>query len=129
MKYLFDNNISPNYAHMLRALEVDVVALREVMPAHTKDPGFLADLRTKYAIDVFVSNDTSQRTNPIERALLKQSGVISLYFNPFWGKLKFWPQARWLVNHWEKIDGFTKGVAQGTCANLQQNGKSQIYPL
>ncbi len=114
---------------MLRALDVDAVALRSVMPANTRDQDFLADLRTKYGVDVFISNNTAQRTNPIERVLLKQSGVISLYFNPFWGKLGKWPQAKWLVSHWQQIDGFAKGVAAGTCADLLQNGRSRTYNL
>lgn len=129
MKYLFDNDISPHFAKMLHALHVDIVALRELMPANTKDCDFLADLQAKHGIDVFISNNSTQRTNPIERELLKASGVISLYLTPFWSNLTFWPQAKWLVYRWEQIDGFSKGVASGTCADLQQNGRSRIDHL
>ena len=129
MKYFLDNDISPKFAEMLRALDVNIVALREVMSPSTKDSEFLADLRRKFDVDVFISKDTSQRTNPIEAGLLKQSGVTSLYFNPFFGKLTVWPQAKWLVNHWEKLDGFVRGASVGTCADIQQNGRCKTFSL
>ncbi|MDZ4684402.1 MAG: hypothetical protein SH850_04880 [Planctomycetaceae bacterium] len=127
MKYLFDNDISPRFAQMLRALEIDVVALREIMPADTKDADFLGDLKRRHSIDVFISNNSAQRTNRIEAALLKSSGVTALYFNPFWGSLRLWGQAKWLINHWEKIEGFVRGAAPGTCADIQARGRLSLY--
>jgi hypothetical protein len=126
---MLDNNISFRFAAMLRALDVDIVALRNEMPSNTADVDFLGNLRTRYEIDVFVSGNTKQRTNPIERQLLKASGVTSLYFNPFFEKMGFWRQAAWLVNRWPTIDGFAKGVSLGTCADVQQNGRATIFPL
>jgi predicted nuclease of predicted toxin-antitoxin system len=37
VKYFLDNDISPRFAAMLRSLGVDVAALRDLMPADTKD--------------------------------------------------------------------------------------------
>jgi hypothetical protein len=127
VKYFFDNDISPRFATMLRALDVDIVALRELYTADTKDPQFLGELKRKHGVDVFISNDTSQRTNPVEAKLLIESGVTSLYFNPFWSKKKFWDQAKWLITRWEKIEGFVRGATAGTCADLQESGRSRIY--
>lgn len=127
MKYLFDNNISPCFAEMLHALRCDVVALRKIMPPDTKDADFLGDLNRKYGIDVFLSSDKSQRTNAVEAALLQTSGCTSLYLNRFWSPLGFWEQARWLIRHWENIDGFCRGAAPGTCADIQQNGRCRMF--
>ena len=114
---------------MLRALGVNVVALREVMPANTKDRDFLGDLKRKYGVDVFISNNTAQRTNEVEARLLKESGVTSLYFNPFWNKLKKWPAARWLINKWENIENYASSAAPGSCADIQQNGRMRAFNL
>ncbi|MDX1969310.1 MAG: hypothetical protein SFV23_19190 [Planctomycetaceae bacterium] len=127
MKYFLDNDISHRFALMLRALDVEVVALRDVMPASTPDKEFLGELKRKYGVDVFISNNTAQRTNQFEARLLRSSGVTSLYFGPFWSRLQFWDQAKWLVKHWEQIDGFCRGATQGTCADLKQNGRASIY--
>jgi hypothetical protein len=126
---MFDNDISPKFAEMLRPLGVDVVSLREKMPASTKDPDFLGDLVSKFLIDVFISNNTGQRTNIVEAALLKSSGVTSLYFMPFWSGLGFWSQAGWLVNKWNMIDGYAKTTTQGSCADIQQNGRMRAFHL
>jgi hypothetical protein len=127
VKYFFDNDISYRFAEMLSALGVDAVALRHLYPTDVKDIAFLGELKTKHRVDVFISDDSAQRINPIEAALLRQSGVTCLHFNQFWGKLKFWQQAKWLVSHWEKIDGFARGVVAGTCADLKANGRAEFF--
>jgi hypothetical protein len=126
---MLDNDISFRFADMLRALEVDIVALRKAMPSNTKDVDFLGELSSKHSVDVFISNNTAQRTNLAEVALLKSSGVTSLYFNKFWGKMKFWPQAVWLLRHWETIQDFSNSVTPGTCADIQSNGKLSVFHL
>lgn len=127
MKYLFDNDISHKFAKMLDALDVEVVALRDEFPPDTKDPVFLAAL--KGTDTVLVSANGAMRTNAIERKLLREANIISLYLGPFWGKMKFWQQAEWLVRRWPTIQGFAEGVTKGTCAEIKQNGKATIYPL
>jgi len=107
---------------MLKSLGIDAIALKDVYPGSTEDVKLLTDMKDgRY--DVFISNNTEQRKIPQERHALKESGVTSLYFNPFWGKMVFWDQATWLVKHWPKIDGYCRGTAKGTCADLQQNGE------
>ena len=112
---------------MLAALGVDVVALRELFPADTKDPVFLE--KFKEMDIVFISADTSIRTRPAEARLLKEAGKTSLLFGPFWGKMKIWPQAEWLIRRWPLIHGVAVGVVKGTCAEIKQNGRSEIFPL
>lgn len=87
---------------MLRALDVEAIALQDKYPGNTDDSVFLADLKNG-AFDVFISNNTEQRRIPHERRLLKESGIISLYFNPFWSKMLLWEQATWIVTKWPKI--------------------------
>jgi len=113
---------------MLRALDVEAIALQDKYPGNTDDSVFLADLKNG-AFDVFISNNTEQRRIPHERRLLKESGIISLYFNPFWSKMLLWEQATWIVTKWPKIEGFCEGTAKGTCADLQANGTARYFQL
>ena len=124
---MFDNDISPRLAAMLNALDVDVFALRDKFPPDTKDVDFLE--RLKGSGIVLISANTSMRTNAIESRVLKQANITALYLGPFGGRMGLWRQAEWLIKHWPTIDGFARGVATGTCAEIKQNGKSRIYPL
>lgn len=80
MKFFFDNNISYRYADMLKALDVDVVALREVFPQDIKDDELLKKLASSHY--VFVSGDRAMRTSTIEAPILKAARITSLYFAP-----------------------------------------------
>jgi hypothetical protein len=112
---------------MLAALGVDIEAIRDEFPAAVKDPVFLEKFKGRDI--VFISHNTKQTTNPIESKLLKKANITTLYLAPFWSKMVFWDQAVWLVRHWPKIDGFAKGAAKGTCAEIKHNGKSLIFQL
>ena len=127
MKYFFDNDISYRYAQMLRPLSVDVIALRDIYPEDIKDPDFLGKLKKDHGVDVFISNNTEQRRNAVESRLIRDSGVMAFYFDPFWSKLEFWDQALWLHRRWAMIDAFARSTAFGTCADIQQNGRCKTY--
>ena len=64
MKYFFDNCISPKFATMLCAPEVDAVALREQFPVDIKDVQLFQNLHGQQI--VFISTDTSQLTRENE---------------------------------------------------------------
>ncbi len=127
MKYFFDNCISHRYAAMLRALDVDVQALREVLPEDTTDIELLKTLHGKDV--VFVTSDTSMARRKAEARAVREAGVTGLFLGPFWHKMEFWDQAVWLVRRWRMVDGFASGVARGTCADVKQNGKSEIFVI
>src|SRR5687767_6110672 len=110
---------------MLKALDVDAVALREEYPPSITDEDLFAALRGSDR--VFITADTSQTTRSHEARALIQAGVTALFFGRFWGKMILWQQARWLVTKWLKIDAFASSVAKGTCAEIQQNGKARIF--
>ena len=78
---------------------------------------------------VFVSTDAKQLTREHEARALKQAGVTSLFFGPFFEKMLLWDQAAWLIRKWPTIKGFAEGVAPGTCAEIKQSGRALIYPL
>jgi hypothetical protein len=124
LKYLFDNNISPRLAKMLSALEVDASPLREVLDEDATDEAILEFLHSHPY--VWMSGDRKQTTRPTQAKLLKAAKVTALYLGPFWSKMTGWEQAVWLMRRWEVIDGFVRGVARGTIAEIKQNGKSQI---
>ena len=120
MTYLFDNNISPRFAGMLRELGVDAKALRDVFPPNVKDSAFLPQL--KGSGWVLVTGDTRIATRPAEAAALKDSGITAIFLGPFWSKMTFWLQARWLVTRWQDIDAYAQSAPSGTCAVFRQRG-------
>lgn len=125
MKYVLDNNISPRFAAMLRALDVDTIALREILPANTDDNVFLSHLSDR----TLITGDQHIRTRKIEATALKQSGVSAIFFAPFWPKLKFWGQAQWLVTKWPDIDRFVSSTSMGTYAVVQQGGAIRLIDV
>lgn len=122
MRYFLDNCISFRFAEMLRALQVDVVALREELPQQATDAEIFRHLAGSDR--VFVSGNRSQLTRICEAGELKAAGISAIYFAPFWGKLGFWGQAAWLVRQWNRIDDVQRGLARGTIVEIKQNGKS-----
>lgn len=112
---------------MLKALGVDAVALRHVLPEDIKDIQLFAELAGKDI--VFVSENRTQLTRVAEARELKKAGITAIYFEPFWNKLTFWPQAAWLTKNWPAIDGFASVVERGTCASVKQRGRVHIIQL
>jgi hypothetical protein len=107
---------------MLRALDVDIVALREELDQKATDRDIFKHLAGSDR--VFVSEDQRQLTRICEAGELKAAGISAIYFAPFWGKLGFWAQAAWLVRRWPTIDDVQRGLARGTIMEIKQNGKS-----
>jgi hypothetical protein len=128
VKYFFDNCISYRYARMLAALEeFEVVALRDKFPHDIDDVELFQAL--KGSGFVFVTCDDRQKTREGEAKALRESGLTALWLGRFWSKKTFWDQARWIINRWPLIEGYVKGVAQGTCAQVKENGKSMPFNL
>lgn len=125
MIYFFDNNISPRYAEMLRALGVNVTALSERFPPNIKDEDFLPQLKDC----ILITGDQRIRTRKIEAAALRQSGISALFLARFWPRLVLWDQARWLVTRWPDIDRFTSRTSMGTYAEVQQGGTIRLIDV
>lgn len=112
---------------MLRALGVEIVALREEFPQDMSDIALFQELNGRKL--AFISTDTNQRTRVQEARALRSAGVTSLFFAPFFQKLQFWDQAAWVVRRWPDIDRFATSMELGVCAEIKQNGNAMIYPL
>lgn len=112
---------------MLAALGVDALALRDEFPQNIKDEELFPKLHGRNL--VFVSGDIRIRTRLAEAKALHDCGITALFLARFWGKMKFWEQATWLVAKWPRIDGFAANVAPGTCAMIKQNGTSEVFQL
>jgi hypothetical protein len=121
--YLLDNDISFRFAHMLAALGVDVVPVRDVedLGEDASDVEILRWLAGRSR--VFVTADKHIRSRPGEVAALKESLVTAFFLERFWPKLDFWQQAAWLVARWPRIDQFASAAPSGTCAGVQQRGR------
>ena len=127
MKYFFDNCISYRYVDMLRALEVDAVALKSTFDDRIKDVPLFEALQGSNV--VYISGDTSQTTRVQEARALKEAGITALFLGRSWAKKSFWQQAVWLVTKWPLIDGFARGAAKGTCAEVKENGRAMPFQL
>src|SRR5262245_34387054 len=102
---------------MLKALDVDAVALRELFSQSIKDPDLFKELHGSDV--VYIAADRKQTTRIAEARALKDAGITALFMGPFWDRMPRWQQATWLVTKWPLIDGFAAGVAKGTCAELK----------
>ena len=113
---------------MLAALEeFEVVALRDKFSQDIGDVElFHALAGTGY---VFVTCDDRQKSRQCEARALQEAGLTALWLGPFWSKLMFWDQAKWIITRWPVIHGYVQGVAPGTCAEVKQNGKSRPFSL
>ena len=128
MKYFFDNCVSYRLARMLNALEeFEVVALRDIFPEDMDDDIVFQKLRDSGF--VFVTSDNRQKTREGEASSLRASGLTALFLGQFWSKKSFWEQAKWIINRWQTIDGYVRGVSPGTCADVKENGKSRPFTL
>jgi hypothetical protein len=127
VRYLLDNCISPKLAEMLCALGEDVVPLRARFPEDIDDVSLFSQLSGPDL--VFLSTDTHQLTRIHEARALKQAKITALFLGPFFGKMKLWQQATWLVTKWPRLKQFAESITQGSCAEIKQNGAGSFFPL
>ena len=110
---------------MLRALDVNVTALRERFPPDSSDLFYLSQL----ADCVLVTGDRRIQTRKLEAIALRQSGISALFMARFWSKLTFWDQAVWLVRHWPDTERFAASTTMGTYAEIQQHGAVRLIDV
>lgn len=127
MSYVLDANISPHYAKMLRALNNDVFAIRELLPANTSDEDIFEALRIREMR--FVSGDRKILSREYQVLALRQSGISAIFFSPFWNNLPFWDQAAWLVRRWPAIEEGFLTYRHPCHLIIQQNGKVKPVAL
>lgn len=127
MTYLFDNNFSVKLVRMLRALDVDAVALRECFPADVPDTEYLSHLASTGCI--LLTCDRHIRTRKAEVKALRQSGVSALFFNAFFAKKALWDQAHWLIKNWPRIEEHCRAAPGGSYAEVRERGQIRQITL
>jgi hypothetical protein len=127
MRFFLDNMISPKFARALREVNKDVTALREKFAEETLDEEWIPKLAA--LSPVLMTLDRHIRTRPLERKVLSDAGITTLFLGPFFSKegFRFWDQFVWLVRRWSVIEETSAGLGKGSCMLVQQNGK--MYPL
>ena len=121
MIFILDNNISPRFAKALSALERDVRALRDELPANTPDTNMLAHLGSKgWAL---VTSDMRILSRPQEAAVLREAKVTTFFVGAFFSSLQFWKQAVWIVKNWPRFESMAQTIDRGTCFIVRHNGK------
>lgn len=125
--FSFDNNLSPHFARMLQALDVDVRALRDEFPQDTDDTVWLPEIGRRGW--VLVTYDRGITTRPAEARALKDNSVTALILGRFWRTLRRWDQAVWLITNWPRIEAFVAQHPRGTVAELPHRGRPRYVVL
>jgi len=127
VKFFLDNMISVKFARALRAVDQDVIALREKFAPDTADEVWIRQIAEHSP--ALLTLDRHIRTRPLERQALASAGIVSLFLGPFFTKcsFRFWDQFVWLVRYWSRIHEVAGGLARGACMLVTQNGK--MHPL
>ena len=108
---------------MLSAVEVNAIALRDVIPANTGDLDLFDYLANNKPI-ALVSTDKSQLRKEVEMRKLKSIKVTAVYIEPFWTKkLILWSQAEWMVKNWPMIESWVESSVTGSFGSVKQRGR------
>jgi hypothetical protein len=118
--YLFDADISPRVAEIMRLLEFDVRALREEFGPDVKDIEFIPQLKDRGWIFVTGDRAMRRRGSPEARALV-ENRVTGLFLDNFWDHMTLRQQAAWMVQYWGRVDDIVQGL---TPWNLGQGAAS-----
>jgi hypothetical protein len=129
-RFLLDNDLPYRLAHALQALEGEhgheVRPIREVYGEDAQDLDFLPKLGREGWI--LVSKDRRQTRRPAEREARQKARVTALYFGPFFGRIRFWEQAAFVVRYWPALASWAETSTPGTVGIIQQNGKVKAVP-
>jgi hypothetical protein len=118
---LLDNMISPKIARALVALGAEAKALCDEFNADTADTDLLRQLGSKgWGL---VTVDKRILTRPHEAAMLKEAKVTTFFIRSFFGSLRFWDSALWMIKYWPRLEEMERTIARGTCFIVKHNGK------
>jgi hypothetical protein len=95
LKLLVDNNLSFTFAHCLQPIfpEHKVVAVREMLPANTKDVDWINILDSEGGWAVLTA-ERRLKTRPHERLALDRSKIVFFFLTGAWLKLSV-PDTAW----------------------------------
>jgi hypothetical protein len=122
VKFFFDNNMSPHLARAVRELckvEADVnevLHLRDRFPPNIKDEEWIAAL-AKEGGWVIISQD-GLRKNDLERAALRNCGLVVFALQRQWAQKAHWDKAQNLVRWWPAIMAQSKRFKGGAALGV-----------
>ncbi|MFD0987994.1 PIN-like domain-containing protein [Methyloligella solikamskensis] len=65
--------------------------------------------------EVVISGDTQMRQKPHERLALSRAGLITIFFEPRWGRANCFVKAAMMLRWWPKIDEHIATASAGSC--------------
>lgn len=117
MKFLFDNNLSPQLARAISELSkkevgrVDcVIPLRDRFAQNAPDTVWMEELAKEGGWSI-VSGDYFRKSSA-ERELARQAGFVVFVLDKSWASHPYWTKAAQLVLWWPRILDQTEQVAK-----------------
>jgi hypothetical protein len=123
VRFFLDNNLSPKLAAVLRALDHDVIHLRERFPENADDVDWIPRVAAEGWI--VVTLDHAIRSRPHEREAWRASRATIFFLPKGVLDLRLHEQAAWIINAWEGIAKAAVKARPGQCFLLQMNRKVQ----
>lgn len=121
MKVAFDENIPHQMYGAFRGLvgspsfKHDLCSARDYRPPDERgDVGWVG----RFADDggeIIISGDVAMRANIHERIALSESGMITYFFEPRWGRQNFYIKSAMLLKWWPLIDKHMQLSERGMC--------------
>lgn len=128
MKFLFDNNLSPDFARGLRELrspfEENIVHLKDRFPDNVTDEVWLNELINEGDWSV-ISADRFKK-NAAERQAIRHPKITVFVLAKGFGKLKYWPKTKALISQWEDIANLAR-ITRGGLFEVRARGKITPY--
>lgn len=125
MKVFLDNNISPNLAAALRALDTgghEIFHLRERFDGATADAEWLEVLGKERNWFV-ISGDIRISRSPVNRAAWEASGLSIIFLHKGYTRLKIWDQSWFFIRWWPDMITTFEKMNKGSGFSLNANGK------
>ncbi|MEM9569815.1 MAG: hypothetical protein AAF996_00010 [Pseudomonadota bacterium] len=128
MKFLFDNNLSPDMARGLRELRQpfneEIVHLKERFPENVRDEEWLSALIDEGDWTV-ISADRFKK-NAAERQAIMNPRITVFVLSKGIGKMKYWDKTKAMVRQWENVS-LVAMTTQGGLYEVRANGRIIPY--
>ena len=128
MKFLFDNNMSPDLAKGLRQFRriypEEIIHLKEKFAEDVKDPEYLGTLISEGGWSV-ISADRFKKSTA-ERQAIMDPNINVFVLSKGFAKLPYWPKTKAMVRQWEDISQLAK-LTRGGLWEVRAQGKITPY--